>query len=141
MGGSGVFLALFSQSIAASIEMYLFGVNPESENTQRIMEIITALPLMVFVSSVFGPILEEIIFRKIIFGAIYEKTNFFHCRFVQFGALLGRPFGFQPSAHLYSNGIHILLFICQNQPDYRAYFRPCRHEYARRLTADIPGAY
>lgn len=74
---AGVFLALFSQSIAASIEMYLFGVNPESENTQRIMEIITALPLMVFVSSVFGPILEEIIFRKIIFGAIYEKTNFF----------------------------------------------------------------
>lgn len=74
---AGVFLALFSQSIAASIEMYLFGVTPESENTQRIMEIITALPLMVFVSSVFGPILEEIIFRKIIFGAIYEKTNFF----------------------------------------------------------------
>lgn len=73
---AGVFLALFAQTIAASIEMNLFGVNPESENTQRIMEIITALPLMVFVSSVFGPILEEIIFRKIIFGAIYEKTNF-----------------------------------------------------------------
>lgn len=71
------FSRFVSQSIAASIEMYLFGVNPESENTQRIMEIITALPLMVFVSSVFGPILEEIIFRKIIFGAIYEKTNFF----------------------------------------------------------------
>ncbi|MED1742279.1 CPBP family intramembrane metalloprotease [Bacillus swezeyi] len=73
----GVFLALFAQSIAASIEMNLFGVNPESENTQRIMEIISTLPLMMFVSSVFGPILEEIIFRKIIFGAIYEKTNFF----------------------------------------------------------------
>lgn len=73
----GVFLALFAQSIAAAIEMKLFGVNPESENTQRIMDIIHALPLMMFVSSVFGPILEEIIFRKIIFGAFYEKTNFF----------------------------------------------------------------
>ncbi|MDI5791429.1 hypothetical protein PO124_32850 [Bacillus licheniformis] len=31
MGGSRRFLALFAQSIAASIEMNLFGVNPESE--------------------------------------------------------------------------------------------------------------
>ncbi|KKB72532.1 MULTISPECIES: CPBP family intramembrane glutamic endopeptidase [Bacillus] len=73
----GVFLAIFAQSIAAMIEMTLFGANPESENTQMIMKLIQALPLMVIVSSVFGPILEEIIFRKIIFGAIYEKTNFF----------------------------------------------------------------
>ncbi|MFN2748026.1 MULTISPECIES: CPBP family intramembrane glutamic endopeptidase [Bacillus] len=73
----GVFLALFAQSIAASIEMNLLGVKPESENTQHIMQLINTIPLMIFVSSVFGPILEEIIFRKIIFGAIYEKTNFF----------------------------------------------------------------
>ncbi|MDA7028581.1 CPBP family intramembrane metalloprotease [Bacillus sp. CLL-7-23] len=73
----GVFLALFAQSIAAMIEMNLFGVSPESKNTQKIMEVIQTLPLMVIVSSLLGPILEEIIFRKIAFGVIYEKTNFF----------------------------------------------------------------
>ena len=59
------------------IEQYVFHVGSGSENTKAILNIIKAMPLMIIVSSIVGPILEEIIFRKIIFGVLYEKTNFF----------------------------------------------------------------
>ncbi|MED3659348.1 CPBP family intramembrane metalloprotease [Bacillus siamensis] len=74
---AGIWLALFSQGIAGMIEQYVFHVNSGSENTKAILNIIKAMPLMIIVSSIVGPILEEIIFRKIIFGVLYEKTNFF----------------------------------------------------------------
>jgi uncharacterized protein len=73
----GFFLALFAQAIAANIELHLFGVEMGSENTRRIVEIIKLAPLLIIVTSIIGPILEEIIFRKIIFGTLYKKYNFF----------------------------------------------------------------
>lgn len=73
---SGVFLALFAQYVAAIIEN-LMGINMGSENTKGILNIINAFPLAIIVTSIFGPILEEIVFRKIIFGALYQRFNFF----------------------------------------------------------------
>lgn len=73
----GFFLALFAQSIAANIEWRIFGIQMGSENTKRIVEIIRLTPSLVIVTSIIGPILEELIFRKIIFGTLYEKYNFF----------------------------------------------------------------
>ncbi|RFU63128.1 CPBP family intramembrane glutamic endopeptidase [Peribacillus glennii] len=78
---AGVFLALFSQSIAGAIEQML-GIKPGSENTQQILSLIEHVPLVIFVSSVIGPILEEIIFRKIIFGSLYKRFNFFISAFI-----------------------------------------------------------
>lgn len=72
----GIFLALFAQSIAANIENWL-GIEMGSENTQQILGLIEAFPIVVLVTSIFGPILEEIVFRKIIFGALYQRMNFF----------------------------------------------------------------
>nr|WP_155114075.1 type II CAAX endopeptidase family protein [Metabacillus mangrovi] len=72
----GIFLAFFAQIIAANIETQLLGIPAGSENTQQIMEIVKSTPLMIFVVSIAGPILEEIVFRKILFGTIYKKTNF-----------------------------------------------------------------
>ncbi len=72
----GVFLALFSQSIAGNIER-IIGIPTGSENTQNILGLIEAVPLVMVVSSVFGPFLEEIVFRKIIFGALHKRLNFF----------------------------------------------------------------
>jgi uncharacterized protein len=72
----GIFLALFAQAIAANIER-LIGVEMGSENTQQIMRIIESFPLAILVSSVIGPILEEIVFRKIIFGSLFKRFNFF----------------------------------------------------------------
>lgn len=72
----GIFLALFAQSIAGNIERIL-GVPTGSENTQQILKLINAFPAVIFVSSVLGPILEEIVFRKILFGSLYKRMNFF----------------------------------------------------------------
>lgn len=73
---SGIFLALFAQSIAGMIEQ-MIGIHTESANTQEILSVIDKIPLMIVVSSIIGPILEEIIFRKIIFGSLYKRFNFF----------------------------------------------------------------
>lgn len=73
---TGVFLALFAQAFAANIER-LIGIEAGSDNTQQILRIIESFPIMIVVSSVIGPILEEIVFRKIIFGAFYKRFNFF----------------------------------------------------------------
>lgn len=72
----GVFLALFAQSLAANIER-LIGIPMGSQNTQHILRIIDTFPLAILVSSIFGPILEEIVFRKILFGSLYRRFNFF----------------------------------------------------------------
>ncbi|WML42693.1 type II CAAX endopeptidase family protein [Neobacillus sp. PS3-40] len=72
----GVFLAFFAQIVAANIEQ-LLGVNMGSENTQQILKIINTFPFAILVSSIIGPILEEIVFRKILFGALYKRYNFF----------------------------------------------------------------
>ncbi|MFD2444206.1 CPBP family intramembrane glutamic endopeptidase [Bacillus sp. CGMCC 1.16607] len=72
----GIFLALISQTIAANIEN-LLGIEPGSENTKEIMEIINLFPFVIIVSSILGPVLEEIVFRKILFGSLYKRFNFF----------------------------------------------------------------
>ena len=71
----GIFLALFSQYIAANIEL-LFGIEVGSDNTSNIMDMIEQFTLMILVSSIIGPILEEIVFRKIIFGSLHKRFNF-----------------------------------------------------------------
>lgn len=73
---TGVFLALFAQGLAANIEA-MMGIKTGSDNTQQIINIIESFPIVIFVSSIVGPILEEIVFRKIIFGALYQRMNFF----------------------------------------------------------------
>ncbi|MFX3624047.1 MAG: lysostaphin resistance A-like protein [Ectobacillus sp.] len=74
---AGVFMALFAQSIAANIEMRLLGIEPGSENTKRLVEIAEATPWFILVTSILAPILEEIVFRKILFGTLYKRYNFF----------------------------------------------------------------
>ncbi|KAA0543387.1 CPBP family intramembrane metalloprotease [Bacillus sp. BGMRC 2118] len=72
----GVFLALVAQSIAGILENKLFGIEPGSENTEFLVEIATVTPLFIIVTSIIGPILEEVIFRKILFGSLYKRFNF-----------------------------------------------------------------
>ena len=59
------------------IEMYVLGIKPGSENTARLMDIARTTPWFLIVISIIGPILEEIVFRKILFGTLYKKFNFF----------------------------------------------------------------
>lgn len=90
----GFFLAIFAQSLAANIEINLFGVEPGSENTEMIVSVIEVTPLVIIVTSIIGPILEEIIFRKIIFGVLYKRTNFIIAGLISsllFALLHGEP--------------------------------------------------
>ncbi|WP_164219697.1 type II CAAX endopeptidase family protein [Virgibacillus sp. YIM 98842] len=72
----GLFMAYFGQGLAAMIEMELLGIDPGSENTQAIMDIARYSPIFMIVPAIIGPILEELIFRKIIFGEFYKRMNF-----------------------------------------------------------------
>jgi membrane protease YdiL (CAAX protease family) len=72
----GIFLAMMAQSIAGSIE-YLIGIELGSENTEQILNLIETAPIIIVISSIIGPILEEIVFRKVIFGSLYKRLNFF----------------------------------------------------------------
>lgn len=72
---SGIFFAFLAQIIAAQIEM-LFGIKMGSENTEVLVEIAMETPVFIIVTSIVGPIFEEIIFRQIIFGSLYTRFNF-----------------------------------------------------------------
>ncbi|RCW63127.1 hypothetical protein DFR57_1192 [Saliterribacillus persicus] len=73
----GIFLVYFAQIIAILIETFLLGIKPGSQNTLDLMNVARAAPIFIIIISVLGPILEEVVFRKIIFGSIYKRTNFF----------------------------------------------------------------
>lgn len=72
----GIFLAMFAQIIAGLLEQQM-GIKQNSQNTEQILSLITQFPIVMLVTSIVGPILEEIIFRKIIFGSLYKRLNFF----------------------------------------------------------------
>ncbi len=75
-GITGIFMAFAAQYVAVLIEISVFGIEPGSENTEMIVELAKATPLLILVVAVIGPILEEIIFRMIIFGSLYKRFNF-----------------------------------------------------------------
>lgn len=71
----GIFMAFFAQISAGLVEKAI-GINPGSENTQQILQLIELFPAIVIISSIIGPILEEIVFRKVIFGSLYDRFPF-----------------------------------------------------------------
>lgn len=73
---TGVFLALFAQGLAANVERWL-GIDMNSANTEQILALIETSSIVILVASVIGPILEEIVFRKILFGSLNKRFNFF----------------------------------------------------------------
>lgn len=68
----GVFLAYISQIVAGLVNIYIFGNPIESENTMEIVDMIFGAPWMILVVVLFGPIIEEYVFRRAIFAEIYE---------------------------------------------------------------------
>ncbi len=74
-GFIGFFLVMGGQMLAAAIES-LFGITPGSDNTAVLSEIAKVSPIIIISIVVFAPFLEEIVFRRILFGGVYQKTNF-----------------------------------------------------------------
>ncbi len=75
-GFLGFFLALLGQMVAGMIEDSLFGIEAGSENTALLSDIAKISPIIIFSMVLFAPFLEEIIFRRVLFGGLYQKTNF-----------------------------------------------------------------
>ncbi|SES24055.1 hypothetical protein SAMN04487944_12631 [Gracilibacillus ureilyticus] len=73
----GFILVIIAQSVAGLIERYVFGITTSSENTQILMEVARQLPIFIIIISILGPILEELVFRKAIFGTLNKRLNFF----------------------------------------------------------------
>lgn len=72
---AGIFLVYLTQIVAGIIDYNLFGAPPGSQNTQDIMKLVQESPYIVLVVIVMGPMIEEIIFRKIIFGSLNRWFN------------------------------------------------------------------
>jgi uncharacterized protein len=90
----GVFMAYFAQAMAGVIETKILGIELGSQNTQTIMDITRAVPLFAIIPAIIAPILEEVIFRKIIFGTLHVRTNFFIAALLSaiiFGIIHGEP--------------------------------------------------
>ena len=125
----GVFLALFAQYAAANIEQ-LIGIEMGSENTKDILKIIEYLSVSYCgYKFIIGPILEEIVFRKIIFGSLHKRFNFLYLCFNQLSHLCLGPYGARAYSTLFSNGLYVCLSLCQNKTYHCTDFCPCRNEY------------
>ena len=74
-GFIGFFLALGGQMLAGAIEIAI-GIEPGSDNTAILSDIAKVSPIIIISIVLFAPFLEEIIFRRVIFGGVYQKTNF-----------------------------------------------------------------
>lgn len=75
-GFLGFLLLLIGQSLAAMIEMAI-GIEPGSENTASLVTIAEVVPFAIISIVLFGPILEELVFRRVLFGSLNQTTNFF----------------------------------------------------------------
>lgn len=71
----GFFLVLLGQSIGAMIEQAI-GIDYGSENTEAIMKVTELAPIMILASVLFGPVLEELVFRRVVFGSLVQSQNF-----------------------------------------------------------------
>ncbi|WP_336046922.1 CPBP family intramembrane glutamic endopeptidase [Solibacillus ferritrahens] len=71
----GFFLVFLGQTIGAYIELAL-GIDMGSENTEAIMNVTKVAPIMIVATVFLGPILEELVFRRVIFGSIIQNYNF-----------------------------------------------------------------
>lgn len=69
-------MALVGQMVAGILEMSLFGVEAGSDNTAMLSEIAKVSPIIIVSIVIFAPLLEEIVFRRVLFGGLYNKTNF-----------------------------------------------------------------
>ncbi|SDI91484.1 CPBP family intramembrane glutamic endopeptidase [Natribacillus halophilus] len=73
----GFFVALIAQVVIIEFQSSVLGIQPESENTELILDIMSENIWMIVTVALIGPIIEEIVFRQAIFGHLYRKMNFF----------------------------------------------------------------
>lgn len=78
---NGMLLAFLAQFVAIQIES-LMGIKMGSENTDLLVKLTKQVPLAILVITILGPIIEELVFRKVIFGSLYSRMNFFYAALI-----------------------------------------------------------
>ncbi|MCD8916117.1 CPBP family intramembrane metalloprotease [Staphylococcus simulans] len=68
----GLVAVLIYQVIASLINHFVFKIDQPSPNTTGIMKIIQEAPIFIVLVAIAGPLLEEFVFRKVIFGEIFN---------------------------------------------------------------------
>lgn len=69
----GVIVAFIAQAITASITAMIRGNVAQSENTADLIGITQTNPLFILTIVIIAPFLEEVVFRKVLFGALTNK--------------------------------------------------------------------
>lgn len=95
----GFVMVLAGQMIGGMIES-LLGISGSSENTTSLLGITDVVPIAILAIALFGPILEELVFRRVIFGSLYQGTSFW------IAALISSLF----FALMHFDFVHILLY-------------------------------
>lgn len=72
----GVFALFLLQFLATLINFAIFGQVSGSEHTRQVETLTRYSPVFLLTVSIVGPILEEIVFRKILFGSLRNKIGF-----------------------------------------------------------------
>lgn len=76
LGLVGIPLSLFLQMLILQIEQRYLGQSIASQNTQNIVDLIMDNLVFILATTIAGPIMEEFVFRRAIFGALAEKFGF-----------------------------------------------------------------
>ena len=71
----GFFMVFVGQMVGAAIEMAI-GIKPGSENTANLVEVAKIAPVLILVIAIIGPILEEFVFRRVVFGSFIQTQGF-----------------------------------------------------------------
>ncbi|OCS88949.1 hypothetical protein A6K76_13435 [Caryophanon latum] len=119
-GVAGFFIVMAGQALAIQIETWI-GIDLGSDNTGRIIEISKAAPMMIVATILFGPILEEILFRRVIFASFLPSMKFF-------GAALISSIVF---AAIHMDFSHMLIYIACGFTFAFVYYK------TKRITASI----
>ena len=92
-GVAGFILLLIGQNVGNAIERML-GITTASTNTSNLIAISEIAPILIIATVLFAPILEELIFRRIVFSWLQTKMNiwFAACISALFFALMHNDF-------------------------------------------------
>ncbi|MGV3244398.1 intramembrane glutamic endopeptidase MroQ [Staphylococcus sp. 11261D007BR] len=72
---AGLGVVFIAQIVINLLTTLVFGIDPASENTLELMKVARQMPVFIILIAIVGPILEEFVFRKVIFGEIYNAIK------------------------------------------------------------------
>lgn len=76
IGIIGIPASLILQMLILQIEQQFLGQSVSSQNTQNIVQLIQDNMIFILATTIAGPIMEEFVFRRAIFGALEKKFGF-----------------------------------------------------------------